>query len=202
MKFKSSIIDVLSSKTRVKIIKFLLTHEASMSEREIASVLEVSHMSINRTMAELSKINLVNYTSVGKVHLWKVNRDSYAYKILHEFIKGTSQLRAPLADLKVTILRNVPKKLIKQVIIYGSIATGKEKVNSDIDVFFMVKDKKDKKKFNSQIERLFNICLEKYGNRFSPYVLTEQEAKSKSRSKLISEIYNGIEIFPKMKEAL
>lgn len=173
-----------------------------MSEREIASVLKVSHMSINRIMAELSKINLVNYTNVGKVHLWKVNRDSYAYKILHEFIKGTSQLKGPLDDLKASILLNVPKKLIKQAVIFGSIATGREKANSDIDVFFMVKNKKDKEKLNSQIGRLSNICLEKYGNRLSPYVLTEQETKDKSRSKLISEINNGIEIFPKRKGVL
>lgn len=202
MKFDTSVIDILSSKTRVKIIKFLLTHEASMSEREIASVLKVSHMSINRTMADLSKINLVNYTSVGKVHLWKVNRESYAYKILHEFIKGTSRLKSPLDDLKDTILLNMSKKLVKQAIIFGSIASGRETANSDIDVFFMVKNKEDKEKLNSQIRGLSNICLEKYGNRFSPYILTEQETKSKSRSKLLSEIDNGIEIFPKRKGSL
>lgn len=202
MKFDTSVIDMLSSKTRLKIIKFLLTHEASMSEREIASVLKVSHMSINRIMTELSKINLANYTSVGKVHLWKVNRESYAYKILHEFIKGTSWLKDPLDDLKATILLNVPKKLIKKAVIFGSIAIGREKANSDIDVFFMVKDKKDKEKFNSKIGKLYNICLEKYGNRFSPYVLTKQEAKGKSRSELLSEINNGIEIFPKRKGSL
>lgn len=202
MKFDTSIIDILSSRTRLKIIKFLLTHEAEMSEREIASVLKVSHMSINRAMADLAEINLVNYTSVGKVHLWKVNRNSYAYKILHEFIKGASRLNSPLDDLKDTILTNMPKKLMKKAVIFGSIAAGKEKVNSDIDVFFVVKDKKDKEKINSQIEKLSNICLEKYGNRFAPYVLTEQEANSKSRSNLVSEINNGIEVFPKRKGSL
>lgn len=66
MKFKVSLLDVLSSKTKVKIIKFLLKHEASMSEREIASILKVSHMSINRTMRELADVNFVNFVNIGK----------------------------------------------------------------------------------------------------------------------------------------
>jgi len=76
MKFHASPLDILNSKTKVKIIKFLLTHRAYMSEREIASVLKVSHMSVNRTMRELADMNFVNFTTVGKAHLWMLNRKS------------------------------------------------------------------------------------------------------------------------------
>lgn len=202
MRFNTSVIDLLNSKTRIKIIKFLLMHEASMSEREIAAILKVSHMTINRTMADLSKMNLVNYTSVGKVHLWKVNRKSYAYKILYDLIKDVSCLKSPLDDLKNTILQNIPQELIMRAVIFGSVARGEEKSGSDIDIFFMVKDKKDKEKLNLRIGKLFSICLEKYGNRFSPYILTEQEANSKRRARLLLEINNGIEIFPRKRGRL
>jgi Mn-dependent DtxR family transcriptional regulator len=40
-----------------------------MSEREIASILKVSHMSINRTMKELAELNFVNFITIGKDHL-------------------------------------------------------------------------------------------------------------------------------------
>ncbi len=95
MKFHISLLDVLNSKTRVKIIKFLLTHEASMSEREIASILKVSHMSINRTMRELADVNFVDFVTVGKAHLWKVNRKSYAFKVLFILIEGVSDIKSP-----------------------------------------------------------------------------------------------------------
>ena len=196
MKFNASLIDIINSKTKLKIVKFLLTHEASMSEREIASILKVSHMSINRTMRELSEVNFVNFVTIGKAHLWKVNRKSYAFKVLSELITGISHIKDPLDDLKDMILTNIPKTLIKKVVLFGSVAKGAEKMDSDIDIFFLVKDSKDKEKLGSALEKVSNACLETYGNRLSPYVLTEKEIKKKARAKFLSEINKGIEIFP------
>ncbi|MDP2831249.1 MAG: nucleotidyltransferase domain-containing protein [Candidatus Omnitrophota bacterium] len=196
MKFNASLIDILNSKTKLKIVKFLLTHEASMSEREIASVLKVSHMSINRTMQELSEVNFVNFITIGKAHLWKVNRKSYAFKMLSEFIEGVSRIKEPLDDLKNIILKSTPKALVKKVVLFGSVAKGAGKLDSDIDVFFLVKDNKNKKKLGFALEKLSNACLETYGNRLSPYILTEQETKKKARQKFLSEINKGIKIFP------
>lgn len=194
MKFNVSLVDILNSATKLKIVKFLLTHEASMSEREIASILKVSHMSINRTMRELSEANFVNFVTIGRAHLWKVNRKSYSFKVLSEFVKAVSLMKDPLADLKCMILTNIPKNLIKKVVLFGSIAKGEEKTDSDIDVFFLVKDIENKERFGPVIDKLSNICLETYGNRLSPYILTEQEAKKKARQKFLSKINKGIEI--------
>lgn len=199
MKFRISLLDILNSKTKVKIIKFLLTHEASMSEREIASVLKVSHMSVNRTMRELADINFVDFVTVGKAHLWRVNRKSYAFNVLSELIKGVSSIKDPLEDLKELFVRNLPKTLINRVVLFGSVADDSEKANSDIDVFILVKDKQSKKKLEPQIEKLSNLCFEVYGNRLAPYILTEQEMKQKKNLKIISEINKGLEIISEKK---
>ncbi|MBU1524464.1 MAG: nucleotidyltransferase domain-containing protein [Candidatus Omnitrophica bacterium] len=199
MKFKVSLLDVLSSKTKVKIIKLLLKHEASMSEREIASILKVSHMSINRTMRELADVNFVNFVNIGKAHLWKVNRKSYTFKALSQLIKDISTIEKPLGELKATLLRNLSKALAKKVVLFGSVAKGLERSNSDIDIFILVKDKPSKIKLEPSIEKLSNLCFEIYGNRLASYILTQQELKQKKRLKIISEIEKGIQIFPKKK---
>jgi len=199
MKFSILPLDVLNSKTKVKIIKFLLTHEASMSEREIASVLKVSHMSVNRTMRELFDMNFVDFVTIGKAHLWRINRKSYAFRVLSEMFKGVSDIPEPLEDFKKILLKKLPKTLIKRVVLFGSVAEGLERTNSDIDVFILVKDKQSKKKLETQIEKLSNLCFEVYGNRLAPYILTEQEMKQKKNLKVISEINKGLEIFPKKK---
>lgn len=199
MKFHISLLDVLTSKGKIKIIKFLLNHEAFMSEREIASVLNVSHMSVNRTMRELGELNFVNFVTIGKAHLWRVNRKSYAFRVLSELFKGVSGIKEPLEDLKKILLNNLPKTLIKKVVLFGSIAKASERSNSDIDVFVLVKDKESKKKLESQIDKLSNICFEAYGNRLAPYILTEQEIEQKKNLKIVSEINKGIQIFPKKK---
>ena len=199
MKFHISLLDVLTSKAKIKIIKFLLNHVASMSEREIASVLNVSHMSVNRTMRELGELNFVNFITIGKAHLWRVNRKSYAFRVLSELFKGVSGIKEPLEDLKEILLNNLPKTLIKKVVLFGSIAKASERSNSDIDVFVLVKNKESKKRLESQIEKLSNICLEAYGNRLAPYILTEQEIEQKKNLKIVSEINKGIQIFLKKK---
>jgi len=196
MKFNSSLIDILNSKTKLKIARFLLTHEATMSEREIAAILKVSHMSINRTMRELSEVNFVAFFTIGKAHLWRVNRKSYSFRILSEFINGISRIKGPVDDLKDVILTTIPKHLIREVVLFGSIAKGAEKTDSDIDVFFLVKDSVAKEKLDPALDTLSTICLETYGNRLSPYILTEQEAKNNARQKFLSEISKGIKIFP------
>lgn len=200
MKFHDSLLDILSSKTKVKIVKFLLAHEASMSEREIASILKVSHMSINRAMQELAAINFTNFISIGKAHLWKVNRKSYAFKCLSELMGGISCIKDPLDDLKTIILKNLPKSTLEKIILFGSVADGSEKTNSDIDIFILVKEAKDKEKLNSFIEKLSNLCLEIYGNRLAPYVLTEAELRQNKSISIISEINKGIQIFPEEKK--
>lgn len=200
MKFHISLLDVLNSKTKVKIIKFLLTHEASMSEREIASILKISHMSVNRTMRELADMNFVDFVTIGKAHLWKVNSKSYAFKVLSVLIKGVSIIKEPLEDLKNTLLRDLPKTLIRRAVLFGSVAKGLENTNSDIDVFILVKNKRSREVLEFSIEKLSNICFEVYGNRLAPYILTEQEMKQKKNLRIISEVDKGIQIFPEKKE--
>jgi DNA-binding transcriptional regulator YhcF (GntR family) len=90
-----------------------------MSEREIASILKVSHMSVNRTMRELADMNFVNFAVVGGAHLWRVNRKSYAFKVLHKLIKEVSEAEEPLENLKETLVKNLPKALIKRVVLFG-----------------------------------------------------------------------------------
>lgn len=196
MKFHDSLLDLLGSKTKVKIVKFLLSHEASMSEREIALVLKVSHMSVNRTLQELAGVNFTNFISVGKAHLWKVNRKSYAFKCLSELIKGMAGINGPIDDLKTTILKNLSKTAVEKIALFGSVADGSEKISSDIDIFILVKSAPDKEKLEPFVEKLSNLCLELYGNRLAPYLLTQTQLKQKKYAGIISEINKGIQIFP------
>jgi predicted nucleotidyltransferase len=170
-----------------------------MSEREIASILKISHMSINRAMKELTDINFVDFVTVGKAHLWRVNTKSYAYKTLSSLMRGISLVKPPLEDLKSTILENLPKNLVKKAVLFGSIAKGLEKTDSDIDIFILVRDKDAKETLGLSIEKLSRICFELYGNRLAPYVLTEKESRQKERLKILSEAEKGIQIFPRIK---
>jgi predicted nucleotidyltransferase len=196
MRFHISPADALNSKTKSIIVKFLLTHEAAMSEREIASILKVSHMSVNRTMKELASVNFANFVVIGKSHLWKVNHKSYAFRVLSTLINDVSAVKDPMEDLKDTILSNLRVSSIKKIVLFGSVSKKLERTNSDIDIFVLVRGSEDRKKLEPAIEKLSNSCFEIYGNRLAPYILTEREMANKANLKIVREIESGIQIFP------
>jgi len=196
MVFHEPILDIFNSRTKQKIVLFLLKHQALMSEREISAVLGVSHMSINRTMHELARRNFVHILRAGRSHLWRVNRGSFVFQALSESIGHLGSNQAPFEELKKTILANLPLSQIERITLFGSIARGKEQFNSDIDLYVQVKNSREKQKVKQTIEKLGLLCLEKYGNVLSPYILSKDELKERRRQPLMAEINQGITLHP------
>jgi len=196
MRFHEVYADLLKSEVKFKIIQFLLKHEASMSEREIASVLKISHMSVNRTMRELTDMNLVHYIAVGKAHLWKVNRQSFAYKAVKQFIDSLNKMPDPLSELRYLVMKHLPKSLVKRAVLFGSVAKAREKPDSDIDLFILVENIQDQKTLEEAVEKLSIKCLDTFGNRLAPYILTKRQYNEKRNLDVIGDIKKGIQLYP------
>ncbi|MCL5774504.1 MAG: nucleotidyltransferase domain-containing protein [Firmicutes bacterium] len=194
MKFNISLDEIISSKAKMKILKYLFGNEAPMSESELAKIVRVSHMTINRLMKELHTFNMVSMERVGNANVWSANKESYAYKTLFKIIQNILTSPAPLEHLKEIIFNALPKKLVKEVILFGSISEGKSRINSDIDLFILVKSKQESKELSACIDKLSILCLKLYGNRLSPYILTDAELKRKEKLPLLEEIRKGIQI--------
>jgi predicted nucleotidyltransferase len=171
-----------------------MRHEAPMSEREIASILKVSHMSVNRTLKELAENNMVSFVSAGKAHLWKLNRSSYGFKVISGIIEKIALLEPPLNDLIKTIKRGIPSRLVVRVVLFGSVAKGGENAASDIDLFLVAKDRQAKKELAAAAEELSNKCLDLYGNKLSAYILTQRETFDVKNTNIFQEIEKGIHI--------
>jgi predicted nucleotidyltransferase len=199
MEFHTLQSDIITSKTKLKVINFLINYDHNMSEREISSILDVSHMSVNRIMKELENLNFAHCVRVGNAHLWKVNKKSYAYKSFRMFIEAISKIGNPLEDLKQTILTHLPQDLIERIVLFGSVAKGIEKPTSDIDLFILVATQQHKAKIESHLEKLTILCIDKYGNTLSAYILTKREWAEKKNMKILKELNEGIQLYPKEK---
>lgn len=194
MQFELSLDRIIGSKAKIKILKYLFGHAASMSENELAKVIKVSVMTVNRLMKELRELNLVNMERIGNANVWAANKESYAYLSLSKIIDKISSITTPLEHLKETLSGNIPKELVKKVILYGSVAKGKSGANSDIDLFILVKSQKEADGLTPYIDKLSNLCLALYGNRLAPYTLTEAQLQEKNKLPILKEIEKGIQI--------
>ena len=194
MQFQTSIEEIIGSKAKIKILKYLFGNQASMSENELAGIVKVSTMTINRLMKELREVNFVSMERVGNSNVWSVNKKSYAYSVLSGTMDEISQIPVPMDHLKLTISRNLPRTLARRVVLYGSVARGESRANSDIDLFILVKSEKEVQKIQSYLDKLSNVCLSLYGNRLSPYVLTEIQFRKRKNLAVFKEIDKGIQI--------
>mgnify|MGYP001586764770 CR=1 FL=1 len=194
MQFELSLDKIIGSKAKIKILKYLFGHTASMSENELAMVIKISSMTINRLMKELRDLNLVNMERVGNANVWSINKESYTYIALSKIMGEISGVPMPLEHLRETLSRNITEELVKKVILYGSLAQGKSKVNSDIDLFILVKSQKETEELSAHIDKLSSLCFTLYGNRLAPYILTEAQLQEKKKLPLLKEIEKGIQI--------
>jgi len=201
MRFTDSLFTVINSEAKVKLVRFLLKHDAAMSEREIASIVGISHMSVNRLLREFAEMNFVQYSLVGKAHVWTVNKKSYVYRGLAMVFENVEKIPDPLMELRELILKECPKAMVERVVLFGSVAEQREQFNSDIDLFILAKKEQDKDKLAQSIEKLSVECLERFGNRLSPYILSKAELRQKKNLKVIEEINQGIQIFPNGKNS-
>lgn len=196
MKFNLSLEEVIGSTAKMRLLKHLLASAAPMSEGEWARILKVSNMTINRLMKEFRALNLVYSERVGNVSVWRVNKRGYLYQALLPIAKEMARFLAPRRHLINILQKGLPKTLIKKSVLFGSVARGEEQVNSDIDLFIQVADEAARTKLKSHLERLGDACLYLYGNRLAPYVLTQKEMTSKTRKSLLSQIEEGLQIYP------
>lgn len=177
-------------------MSFLLNNENLISEREISRLINVSHMSVNRAMKELKDLHFVDYVRVGRAHVWRVNRKSFAWDVFSKVLKQSDDIPDPLAALKALILHSLPLELVEKAVLFGSISRGGEKADSDIDLHVLVKSEEAKERLEPYLSELFIRCLDRFGNVLSPYVLTEAELQERKSLDLLENINAGIVLHP------
>ena len=195
MRFNAPVIDIIASPVRLKVAGFLLTHDAPMSEREIASILKISHMSVNRVMSDFAEVNLVAFNTVGKAHVWAVNRKSYAYGVVKAICDSVKSQPNALSVLKGLVLKYLSKPSVLRVVLFGSVSEGKERGDSDIDLFIVLKTEQAKDAIEPFLEHLSGDCLDMFGNRLAPYILDQKELRLKSSLSVVRAAEKGVVLY-------
>lgn len=192
MRFRQFPEDALGSKVKVKVLLHLLSEGILTSEREVAEIVGVSHMAVNRAMKAFADLNLVSPLRVGNSLAWKVKEGSYAYSIL----KDLKRLAAdpPLRHLQREIKAALGAYGVTKAVIFGSVGERRERQNSDIDLLVIVEQEHGKQGVLQSLSLLAEKCLALYGNTLSPYVLTEKETQLPGNRQIMKSAERGIAV--------
>jgi len=189
--------EVLGQKGKVKVLRALISSSGGLTARGIARKVGLTHWACIKNLRELELSGLVRSEKVGKANLYTLNRDNLVNK----------ELLLPLFKKEKELLKTVLNWIMKQieskpvsVILFGSVATGKEDVDSDIDLCFVVKDRKEAKKLERELTGISSDLYQQLGKKFSPYILELSVFKKKYEKgvRVIREIVReGILIYGK-----
>ena len=192
MILNKEISELIDAPVKIKLLKYILSRGFHMTGRELARISKASHTSVNRIMKEFESVNLVYSRKAGTALVWNTNTESYVYTKLNKLLE--EMYEKPLINLIEAIKKVLLKEKVLKCILFGSVASGKEKEGSDIDLFILVKNERDKERIEPILQRLGTLCIRNYGNALMPYVLSEQEYKKKKGLKLLKDIEKGIKI--------
>lgn len=196
MKFHKVLEEILSSKIKVSIWKILHRYpEKRFSGRELARLLNVSPSRASEILDLFRKYGVVNRIRIGNTSEWTLNKKSILVDKLLKIFKIEEKI---YQDLKSKIFNAFHKeKSILKVILYGSVARGEEQPNSDIDLFILVKNEKDKDLVANLVHKLNISLLPRYGNVVSELIYSRKEWNLKKNSEILKQIQSEGEIILK-----
>lgn len=190
--------NAFDSKVKLKMLRFLYGNFVPMSGRELAKVVGVSNASVSRVMHEFYELDLVYPKRIGNVVIWERNEKSLAFTELKKIVNQIKQLPSPKEHMVGTIRAGLTGQPVVRAVIFGSVAEGRERSGSDIDLFILTPNEDTKSSLSAKLNELLEKCLELYGNSLSPLILTKKEFENPTNKYLMENIRNGLIIVPEV----
>ena len=189
MKFHNLLEEVFGTSERIRVLRVLTRYRKEFTSRELSSYCGVSVRGVIDILSSFERHGFVKSRRVGKSILWKMDENHYLTKSL---ILSTFRVDDNLVNqLKQNISAVVRKFPVQRAVIYGSLARGEERPDSDIDLLLVVREKgKWVEKLHAELgEKILKL----FGNTLSVLVYTQNEYK-KMPQNMKKEIENSIAV--------
>lgn len=188
MIFHETLDDVLGNKLKLRILRLFCTTRGEYTGREMANLTGYSQTYAIRALGDLEANGLLFRRDVGRSHLYSLNEE---HMLVGELTK--------LFDLEQNALERLAQRFkdelgedLGSIIVFGSVARGKERPNSDIDMVLTLRDG-SKAIVESKIDSVSNASMAASGNPMSPVLVTaselEEVRKKKGKKGMWAEVF-------------
>ncbi len=176
---------ILSSRCRAEIFRLLFGPvERELHIREIQRRSALNDSTIRQELRKLARLDLVRARKDGNRIYYKANQANPLFIDLRNLVLKTAGLVDALKDA-------LKDKRIHLAFVFGSIAEGKEKADSDVDLF-VIGDVGLR-----EVSTLLSGVSERIGREINPHVMTSDEfqKKIKTDGHFVSHVVNSPKLF-------
>ncbi|NOZ77552.1 MAG: helix-turn-helix domain-containing protein [Euryarchaeota archaeon] len=188
MRFHEILDEVLGNRTKVKLLRaFTAYPDKEFSESELQRIAGIPQASVHRNVGALFENGLLHRRRIGKANLYSVNREHLLFPVVHRLFEEERDL---LKKLKKTIagkINRVPE--VKLAVLFGSVVKGRERADSDVDLFIVTGGKKETTE--EKLKDLNSVLKAKFGNPLSLLIKTENELEDLETRAIFREIKEG-----------
>lgn len=186
MKFHDPLDSLLSSSSRVRVLRLLLQFpETTFTGREVARLCAISPSQALTALDGLRLNGLAVRQAAGRAYLWSLVRTHALFAPLDALFRADRRATDSLRDLIRDRLRGLP---VRRAVLFGSVARGDERPGSDIDLFVELRSNSRRREVETALGALRSEILAQFGNLLSPLVYTRQESTRSPNPALLEAI--------------
>lgn len=183
----SALASLLFKDYRRRVLALLLLHpDDAYHVREIARLTNTVAGTLHKELSRLSEVGLLLKEARGNQLLYRANRDCPIFGELASILRKTSGVVDVLGEALAPL-----REKIAMVLVFGSMASGKEHSGSDVDVLLI-----GTLSFTEAVKALYP-AQETLGREINPKVYSRQEWRQMADDKnsFVKEVTNKPKLF-------
>lgn len=175
---------LLGNRASISILRALFEYKGKIfTVRRLAETANISHTEANQRIARLERFGIIKIQPVGKAYQVSLNDKSY---VLDKILEPTFTAEEKTLEALVEVLKKyLDTKKIISVAIFGSVARGEEREDSDIDLL-VISDDRDNA--YDVIGNVITEVSEIFHGNIAPIVFSKKEFIAKKRGDLVRSI--------------
>ncbi len=185
MQFHDYLEHVLGSKASIRVLRTMVRYQAKIfTKRGLAKTANVSVNEAALTIRDLEDLGIILVQPVGRSHQLSLNKKNYILNKIIEPVFKTEE--NTLEELLKILKKNLDKRrVVISAALFGSVAKGKEKPDSDVDILVISND------FDAASQTVSDALVqvaEAFHAQLAPIILSQKELESKKKDDLIRSI--------------
>lgn len=181
MKLKKYL-DFLDNKTIWPILRLYNETKGSYTGNHVSRLIKVNKVTTIKILEKLTENGVLDKEVVGASNYYSYSTGYIVKSIIEPLLDQEEKL---FIYIKSVIYKKI-KEHVKKAYIFGSYATGKETVLSDLDICLVVNKETDQ--LGRLVEELNNEFIDQYQIKISPYIVTSAQFNSKKTAAVINAI--------------